>query len=458
MTPSKVRRVGLAVLATGAALLGVMSGPAQAVPLGPGKFADCFWTVGAANATAMNVAFPDADASYWAAYYILPAGAKLQLEGRYPHSRFAAIQSYNLMGSPVDALADYQINPDPGSVNPFRPRVPRTATRRSYTLELLDTSLGEWPSMNQRSDMPVRNALHTLPMVGDSPVRLLMYRVFVPDRGRDLRGSVQLPQPRLTLADGTVLTGKAACAALLPAQMPTLDPAALQLPKDQYDAMRYQPGVAAWFPAKNPPAWRIQYNRPYLMALYNGPDFHSDDSNPTRLGQSSFFPNLFVQYARVVTNRKLGKVVAFRGRLATTPRTLAGERYLQSAQVRYESFCTQESMLTTRVTDCAFDEQIPLRAGRRFVVVASRRADRPRNATARCGVTWLDWSSRGDGGRDHDFGSLQMRTMLPSSSFHHSIQDTRAPGDEHRVMGSYLPAGRYYPDRRAFEKLGCPVR
>ncbi len=48
--------------------------------------------------------------------------------------------------------------------------------------------------------------------------------------------------------------------------------------------------------------------------------------------------------------------------------------------------------------------------------------------------------------------------MLPSPSFRHAIQNTRAPGDERSVLGSYLPTGTYYPDKRAFERLGCPVR
>ena len=125
---------------------------------------------------------------------------------------------------------------------------------------------------------------------------------------------------------------------------------------------------------------------------------------------------------------------------------------------RYLSYCMDESVLTTRVMDCVYDEQIPLHAHRQYIVVTSRAADRPRNATARCGVAWMAWSPRGDGGRDHDFGWMQVRNMLPSPSFHHAIQDTRTPGDERSVLDGYLPTGRYYKTKQAFEKLGCPVR
>ena len=90
--------------------------------------------------------------------------------------------------------------------------------------------------------------------------------------------------------------------------------------------------------------------------------------------------------------------------------------------------------------------------------MAGRPEDRPRNATKACGVAWQVWSPRGDGGRDRDFGWMQMRNLLPSPTFRRAIQDTKTPGDERAVMGPYLPTGTYYRDKRAFERLGCPVR
>jgi hypothetical protein len=199
----------------------------------------------------------------------------------------------------------------------------------------------------------------------------------------------------------------------------------------------------------------VQYTRAYLLSLWTGETI----ADPGKGGQSGFFPNVFNQYARAAINRKLGPVVAFRGTLPTTPRTFAGGgRTPPATELRYASFCMNESVVTTRVMDCVYDEQIPVDARRRYTVVTSRAADRPRNATRRCGVAWVEWSPRGDGAGDHDFGWMQLRNMLPSPSFHHAIQDTRKPGDERRVLGSYLPTGTYYASKRAFEKLGCPAR
>ncbi len=455
---SRARTGGLSLAAAFvlAAACAVIAAPAAhgvtARDLTGGPFSDCFWTVGAINGDRINIAYPDAGANYWAAEYVVPPGATLRLKGTFPHARYSSVTAYNDLGAIQDALADFQLNPDPGSVNPFRPGVRRDAARRSFTVTLAADPLAAPPDPDQRTDEPARNVLHAA--AAGSTVQLILWRVYVPDRGRDLRGGVPLPRPELQLADGRVLTGQPLCDALTSQVARLPDPSALFLSQSQYDALRYQPGKPPYFPAQPTPVWRVQYTRAYLLALWSGEQI----PNPTKTGQSGFFPNLHNQYMRAALNRKLGKVVALRGRMATTPATFDGERYLRPTELRYQSFCMNESPLTTRVMDCLYDEQIPLRAGRRYVVVTSRVEDRPRNATRRCGVAWVRWSARGDGGRDHDFGWMQIRNMLPSPGFHHAVQDTRTPGDEHRVLGSYLPSARYYRDRRAFERLGCPVR
>jgi hypothetical protein len=429
--------------------------PAQALSasdLVNGEFSDCFWSIGAINGGKINIAYPDAGANYWAAQYVIPNGATLRIKGTFPHARYSSIMAYDLLGAVQDGIGDFQIDPDRGSVNPFRPGVPRDSRRRSFTLTLASDALTAPPDPDQRSNAPARNVLHGGAVEGG--IQAVVWRVYVADRGRDLRGGVPLPKPELTLADGTVLSGQAACDALTSQTGRLPDPSALLISKEQYDAMRYQPGKPAYFPAERKPLWRVQYSRAYLLALWTGEKIE----NPSKTGQTGFFPNLHNQYMRAALNRKLGKVVAVRGTMATTPSTYDGDRFLKPTQLRYQSFCMNESPLTTRVMSCLFDEQIPLRKGRRYVVVTSRSEDRPRNARTRCGVAWVRWSPRGDGGRDKDFGWFQIRNMLPSPTFHNAVQDTKEPGDEKRVLGSYLPSARYYKDKRAFEKLGCPVK
>jgi hypothetical protein len=435
---------------------------AYAIPnLYGGKDSTCFWAVGAINGGTLNIAYPDAGANYWAAIYTVPARATLELKGEYPRARYASVESYNALGVVTDALVDYQINPDSGSRNPFRAGVQRDVKPRSFTITLRDSSPASPLSPDQRSGEPARNYLYTKPVGDTTGLHVLLWRIYVPDKGTGLRGGVPLPKPVLRLANGTVQTGKQACDTLTSQEkrLNAVDLSALLVPKSQYDMLRYQPGVPPWFPAKKTPVWRVQYNRAYLLALYEGPNYHPDIGTPTKSGQSGFFPNIDNQYARAAINRKLGKVVAFRGTMPTFPATFGGETYLkQGTQLRYLSFCMNQSVLTTKVMDCIYDEQIPLHSHRQYVVVTSRPQDRPSNATAKCGVAWLAWSPAGDGGEDRDFGWMQLRNMLPSPSFRHAIQNTVAPGDEHRVLGSYLPTGTYYKNKHEFEKLACPVK
>ena len=141
---------------------------ANALPdLYGGTDSTCFWNIGVVDGGTINIAYPDAGANYWGAGYTLPEGATLRLRGEYPNARFASLQSYDLLGVGVDALADSMIEPDPGSANPFRPGVRRDVADRSFTVTLADepppTPLGP----DQRAGQPARNVLHTKP-AGDT--------------------------------------------------------------------------------------------------------------------------------------------------------------------------------------------------------------------------------------------------------------------------------------------------
>ena len=62
--------------------------------------------------------FPESSATYWLARFNLPAGAHVELVGRYPHGRYMSVNAYS-EGEPTDALSDTSIAPNPGATNPF---------------------------------------------------------------------------------------------------------------------------------------------------------------------------------------------------------------------------------------------------------------------------------------------------------------------------------------------------
>ena len=87
----------------------------------------CFWARGPVSKDPyINIAYPDAGAFYWNATFTVPEGARLYLEGKFPHSRYMSLISYNGRGAPIESLADYLIVPDEHSINPFVEGADRT--------------------------------------------------------------------------------------------------------------------------------------------------------------------------------------------------------------------------------------------------------------------------------------------------------------------------------------------
>ena len=107
-SPHSSTMKGVVSSASAAAFVGL-----QIPSLYGGKFSTCFWNIGVINGGSINIAFADATANYWAAVYTEPAGVTLQLKCEYPYARYTALESDNALAAPVDAVADYQINPDP---------------------------------------------------------------------------------------------------------------------------------------------------------------------------------------------------------------------------------------------------------------------------------------------------------------------------------------------------------
>ncbi len=487
-------RTGLA-LVTVALLAGLATLPSIASAgrgdMVNGRFSTCFWNYGAFGVNDFNVAYPDAGATYWAAGFRRPPGSKLTLTGKFPHSRYMAIQTYDLLGRGVDGLADYQIDPVAGAVNPFRPGANRKAKKRTFKVEVIDAK-NPGHTLQAFSGERRRNSIYVIPESGpltetqdgkSYELNLLMLRVYVPDKGRNLTGGVGLPEPTLTLADGTVLKGQALCDAVdseskAVGHTRVPDPGALLISTDTYRALRYPNTLSApvnvfagltsvpreippGFPAVRQGEWRAQYDRRYLLQMWAGDDAPGAVfPPPARAASGGFFPNIHNAYVRTALHRHFGKIAVFRGKLPSSPRTLKGNRKMGSGQVRYTSFCMNEAPQSTKVTDCTFDELVPTDRKGYYTIVVSRAGDRPSTAKGSCGKAWIEWSKTGDGDLDRDFGWFQIRNMLPSRKFKNAIQWTQTPGDESRVMGPYLPKLKYFANAGAFRKsaLGSCAR
>jgi hypothetical protein len=412
-------------------------------PAGPELFSNCFWTgprgrdfTGGAH-LANN--FPDADATYWFAKFTLAPGARLRLTGRFPHARYMSLSS-SAGREPAGSVHDSEIVPDPGSVNPFRAGARRDGRRRAYTMTIVGA-----PAPAD----PAARAANTF-YAGADPTVALVYRVYVSDRGTDVAGGVPLPSVAVLGADGSRLSGAAACAAVNTPDhdLQTTPPATLA----QWNALIHTPGLD---PAVAPATRRPFFER-FFNAAYNfvGDFRPASRTTPAPSDDGGAYSNADTRYVYAALSRRFGPVVVVRGKLPTVPATRNGERTMGRGEMRYWSICTNATPVSGRAVDCASDDQLPLRGDRRYTIVVSRRADRPRTATRRCGVQWLDWGAQRESPDDPDYGLLIVRNMLPSPGFAHAAQRITAFGSERRVMGAYYPRPSY-TTRARFRAPGC---
>lgn len=407
--------------------------------------AGCFWTGPfTASNPKTNLAYPGTEISYWGAKFRTPPGAVLTLRGRYPHARYSSFNAYEDGGVSASSLNDSDIKPLRGSINPSRPGKNRRARFRSYKIRVLG---------RPNPSHPHGNTLYAAPI--DGAYQDILYRVYVPDRNRNLSGGTGVPNPELRLADGRVLKGQALCDEL----NSTHDYRSNLMPEVVYQGLVGKPGKD---PETNPalPQFRFRkfFNLDNALAGYGTPADQQAAWAGNPVEEGTQYNNNDARYMTGGYSFKYGEVLAIRGRMPTTPKTLNGQKRTKGGQLVEWDICGIQALTTTRTYRCRFDEQIPLKGKkRRYVIAFAKSGNRPSNAKRKCGVAWLPADPEGDGAGRPDSGLLLTRNVLPSRSFHRSIFDVSSPFDSAETMGAYYPKGSY-TSKKAFESHGCPFK
>lgn len=360
------------------------------------------------DASTTNVLAVDTNAVYWGGTYAALPGTRIRIEGQYPHARYFSFNLYDPAARPIGAIADFQLAPDPGG--------------GSYTAFI---EVGPAPAQ------PAANTLYT----ADSRGGTFLYRVYVPDRGRDAKGGVPLPKVSLERA------GSQGEAPGLPVCSELQAPYAWQLNDLVADgpAAPDPTSDGKGFPGREPPRWRLFESFcssavDIMLDNEDGESFHPQAAG--RCGDGpGFFSNRDIAYVFTGTSRVFGEVLTIRAK--APPRRA----------LRYWSFCQYEPA-SQRVIACRRDSQV--RVGRRgfFRIVVSTPQSRPRNARRACGVTWMPWGPQTQ-------GLLIYRHLLPRRSFRRAIQNVMRPGEERRAMGRFYPSARYLAGAADFERRGC---
>ena len=394
--------------------------------------------------------FSDSGTTYMWTSFQVPEHAKLVFKGRYPHLRHWGFVLYTQDGGfPTNALSDAEIDPDAGSSNPFRSGVRRDVTDRNYTIQIVNGA----PPAN-----PPANTLYTHGEAG-KPVPLIM-RNYVPDAGADVLGNVAFPAVEVQYDDGRVMAGEAACAATQTEfrgkQVPVT--VSQSLWRGLTHALTSDAMVA---PAHDFTAEGMEtfFNRFHLVFKLFMPSIAALDKQPSFMG--GWYTNPATRYGYKFLNYRLGEVYAVRGKLPVTPLTYHSDGSpARKSEMLYWSMCSNMGLATGINVDCLYDEELEplLDSDRHYTIVNTRLADRPANATEKCGVAWMEFGN-GDGveGGSPDTMILVNRETRVDPTFKHSWFSVTRPGEEHQVLGDYQPQVINLRKKAAFEALGCPV-
>ena len=434
-----VMHLRLALVVAFTALLAALPTAGARADLAPNS---CGWAT-RIGADQLNLAFPDTAAEYWIAEVPMPTGGSIQLSGLYPHARYMSFIDYTAVAQSIDGLADVQIAPDGGSTNPFQPGADRNATRRSYTVDVVNASV---PPGAGRAPNTLYSASADGSRVSPPGTVLLIYRVYEPDSGLDIAGGDGLPT--ITVIDAT-----GACAELPRCPNDSLPDTGLTQALAAQGARGSSPLPNTGLGGTNPPQWVRFTNTANGVAtgaldnqLTGGSVYPPVAEGTNSLPAGGFFDNVNVAYVATFYSAGYGPVLAFSARAPTAPHTLAGQQTMGTGQVRYWSMCTNNS--ATVVYGCVHDDEVPLDDQGDYRVVISTAANRPANATRDCGVVWLP------AGPTAQTVAI-LRNMLPAPEFANAIQNA-TQGTELQTMGPYYPSGRYFTVG-AFEQTGCNV-
>ena len=407
------------------------------------------------------VLYPDGGSSYFVAQFQLPVGASLTIRGEYGHVRYfsftvAGATSEGGLGN-GDNLRDVDIDPDPGSYNPFDPAQRRDVTPRAYTLQVLQND--NPPPEDDRPPntlyVPVNHG------IGEAPHIHLAIRHYIPDAGYDGTGNVRLdgegyglPQVTLTLADGTQQTGH---------EMAKTLHAKKTGEQAEYTLAQWQSEVngSTSAPALREPVFQRFWNVGYSVSGAFIADPETRVATYPATNEGGFANNPDTIYMMASFSLEYGEIVVIEGKLPLTPKTRRGDTtWPAEDQVRYWSATSGASPPSGVGWSTVFDEQVPLDADGNYTLVVSWPECRPKNATPEHGVAWLAFGD-GEGhyvGARNWVNTVYLRYQVANPRWPRSPRHIPPPTKEDpqphdaEVMGEYFPRA-HYTSKKAFERL-----
>jgi hypothetical protein len=366
----------------------------------------CAWAP--SSVSNANAGEPDSSVTYYGLLWTVQNGLQITLDGRYPDSRYISMDVYTSAGAlfstngVASSLTDYDIQPDPGSVNPWQ-----------HTVGYAGRA-GDAFTVNLQSDV-APGQVNTLPLApaGTAPGTIggVSYRVYLPADGNFSR----VPLPTVTFTLNGVSKQVPPC----PAGTPTLPSPAAATPSAE--SATAPAAVTQTFPFRRlvPGSGDGEPNADAAY-LYAGIEPSGDDD-----------------------------VVVIRGKAPTAARGDHPSPWpAPGIDMQYWSLCdylsaAPEPLVANQLPDgsidygCRYDSQVAHDRQGYYTFVVGTEAQRA--AIERIpGVTFLPFSTA----QPTALHILELRNMVVNTSFAEAVQDIPqdgTPATAADVMGPYYP-------------------
>jgi hypothetical protein len=364
----------------------------------------------------LRYGYIDLEAGYWVFVLDphLPVGTKFRLEGQYPNSRYMSIQLYAGQKATLQALTDYQIQPDAGSQSAFTGPTTVDTTIPPYGKYTLYIVFGPAPATPAPNTLYVDETQFT-----GSQLAVFQYRIynpFSPSTVVNMGGSdpqtVLLPQVYEETDSGDVPLSKLAtpkaCSAFLNYRNNERQSVSLWVDKKYADPLRPDP-----IPARKTVAPKFQ--------IYQVTD-------KTELA------NADNRYIFAIFSQRTADLVLMRGKAPT----YATEDGVTKPQLRHWSMCENSALwpLSFETYDCVEDYKAKIDDNGYFNIVMSVPSKKPDNADHAHGFDWLDFGTT-------SYGAPILRHQIASPDFTQSAFNVPWGADPAPIMGDYLPQATY---------------
>jgi hypothetical protein len=345
-------------------------------------------------------------ANYWGFSYKVEPGGWIDIQGRFPRSRYFSILPNDMHTDNLHQQTDVHINPDPGRVNPWRMEFP-AESQPPYTLHLV---FGPPPPEPAPNTSYVGLTKHGEPNAGG----IVVYRIYGSDLG-DQPNSAGAPLPAITVhaPDGHVTQHFDEC-----------DPYPRPPTVKFEDVPNFPPLPLPGFYAVKQPKLNHSSNYNLPVDVLANPD---------------------VQYASLFFSHRFGRLFVIHGKAFTSPDTRHGESPSKPAEIEGWTMCNY-NLLSGIAQTCLMDHDLTIGQDGSYTAVVSTAADRPHETAATKDANWFDWGPYLD-------NQMTWRFFPRDNAKIKALTAALSGGPVAAEIEPYLPQG-VYCDKSVFEAGG----